>query len=162
MTFPLAVLSALGALRLFSLNYRLFKISFLTLMIFSLLSFIHLMFVHYPKKFSADWQVGYKEMVYQIQRFQNDYEKVYVTNINQVPYIYLLFFQSYDPQTFINEKGNRDHFKKYYFVNEDQESHFQEKSLYVAPSWKKVDGFWLSAVNDNTSKHLYSLWEVGN
>lgn len=162
MSFPLALLSALGALKLFSLNYRLLKISFLTLMIFSFLSFIHLMFMHYPKKFSVDWQIGYKDMVFQIQRFQNDYEKIYVTNINQVPYIYLLFFQNYDPQTFINEKGNTDHFNKYYFVNEDQHLDFQEKSLYVAPSWKKVDGLWLSAVNDNTGKHLYSLWEVGN
>ncbi len=162
MAFPLAVLSSLGAIKLFSLKNRLLKISFLTLMIFSLLSYTHLMFMHYPKKFSADWQVGYKEMVILIQRLQDDYPKVYVTNINQVPYIYLLFFQAYDPQTFINEKGNADHFHKYYFVNEDQELLFQEKSLYVAPSWKKVDGVWLSAVNDNTGNHLYSLWEVGN
>lgn len=162
MSFPLALISAVGAFSLFSQKNRLLKISFLTLMTFSLLSYTHLMFRHYPKKFSADWQIGYKDMVLQIQRFQNDYEKVYVTNINQVPYIYLLFFQNYDPQTYIFEKGSRDHFNKYYFVNEDQPLDFQEKSLYVAPSWKKVDGLWLSAVNDNNGNHLYSLWEVGD
>lgn len=162
MTFPLAILSALGALRLFSIKNQILRISFLTLTAFSLFSFSHLMFVHYPKKFSADWQVGYKEMVHQIRNFQDNYEKVYVTNINQVPYIYLLFFQSYDPRTFITEKGNTDHFYKYFFINNDENIYDKGRILYIAPSWEKVDGTWLSAVNDNTGHHLYSLWEVGN
>lgn len=163
MSFPLAVLSALGANMLFSLKSKLIlKISFVILMTFSFLSFNHLLFIHYPKKFSADWQVGYKEMVRQIQEFQNNYEMVYVTNINQVPYIYLLFFQKYDPQTFINEKGSIDHFNKYFFINEDENIYNKGRILYVAPSWKKIDGKWLFAVNDNNGNHLFSLWEVGN
>lgn len=162
MTFPLAILSALGTLRLFSVKNQLSRISFLTLMAFSLFSFSHLMFVHYPKKFSADWQVGYKDMVYQIKKFQSNYEKVYVTNINQVPYIYLLFFQKYDPQTFIGEGGNREHFNKYFFIKQGENIYGKGRILYVAPSWERVDGKWLAAVNNNTGNHLYSLWEVGN
>lgn len=162
MTFPLALLSALGAFRLFSVKNQPLRISLLMLMVFSLFSFSHLMFTHYPKKFSADWQIGYKDMVHQIQNFQDNYEKVYVTNINQVPYIYLLFFQKYDPLAFINENGTVDHFNKYFFIDEDENIYDKGKILYVAPSWKKVDGKWLSAVNDNTGHHLYSLWEVGN
>lgn len=159
---PLAILSGLGANRLFTSNNILIRLLVPAAIVFSTLSFSHLLFVHYPKKFAADWQDGYKEMVNQIKKYQNDYEKIYVTNINQVPYIYLLFYLKYDPQKFISENGSRESFDKYFFISDEADISNQGRLLYVAPSWKKVDGKWLAAVNDNSSRHIYSLWEVGN
>lgn len=162
MSIPLALISAIGANAFFSQKRLIPKLTLVTFMAFSILSFTHLLFVHYPKKFSADWQVGYKEMAKQVERLHNDFEKIYITNINQVPYIYLLFYQKYNPQDFIDEKGNRDHFSKYFFIADDEEIYNKGRILLVAPSWKKVDGKWLSGVNDNNNRHIYSLWEVGN
>ena len=124
--------------------------------------------MHYPKKFAADWQDGYREMVTQVQKYQNHFDKVYITNINQVPYIYLLFYGKYDPEKFINSGGNRDYFDKYVFIPDDVNIYDQiltadrrqVRILYVAPSWEKVDGKWLAAANDSTGRHIYSLWDL--
>ena len=138
----------------------IFKFLLILVIFYSFLTYLHLLFVHYPQKFSADWQDGYREMVKQIEKYQERFDKVYVTNINQVPYIYLLFYQKYDPQKFISQKGTRDAFDKYVFIPDDVEIPDGERLLYVAPSWKKVDGIWLAAANDSQGRHIYSLWEV--
>lgn len=157
----LAFFSGLGAYYVFfEKRYILLKLAIALIIIYSFLTYLHLLFIHYPKKFSADWQDGYREMVHQIQQFQNKYDKVYVTNINQVPYIYLLFYQKYDPKKFISEKGTRESFDKYYFVNNETNIYDKGRILYLAPSWQRVDGKWLSAVNDSAGRHIYSLWEV--
>ena len=183
MAIPLAYLSALGANQIIrAKNLLLFKIFLAAFALYWIISYLHLLFIHYPIKFSADWQDGYKQMVEKIKKHQDSFEKVYITNINQVPYIYLLFYQKYDPARFIQLGGTRDQFDKYIFVSRDVNIYDKEASdnaslrsssskdstaglkgrvLYVAPSWEKVDGKWLDAVDDSTGKHIYSLWEVG-
>lgn len=182
MTIPLAYLSGFGAYYLFSKkNLLLPKIFLLAFALYWFISYLHLLFVHYPVKFAADWQDGYRQMVEKIKKHQDSFEKVYVTNINQVPYIYLLFYQKYDPVRFIQLGGDRDGFDKYIFVSRDvdiykevskdtslrsssdsdQTTGLKEgRILYVAPSWEKVDGKWLDAVDDSGGKHIYSLWEI--
>lgn len=161
MTIPLAFFSGLGAAYLFSLNkLGPIKSIFIILATFSFVYYLHLLIVHYPVKFSADWQDGYRAMVWKITQFQNDYEQIYITNINQVPYIYLLFYQRYDPQKYIKQ-GTAIAFDKYHFISpEDDIYNKEEKLLYVAPSWQKVDGRYLDSVNDSIGRHLYTLWEV--
>ncbi len=162
MAISLSFFSGLGAYYFFFSKKHIFlKITLLLVIIYSFAAYIHLLFVHYPKKFAADWQDGYRQMVDEVKKHQNNYEKVYVTNINQVPYIYLLFYQSYDPAKFISQKGNRDSFGKYTFISPDEDVYNKGRILYVAPSWQKVDGKWLSAANDSSGRHIYSLWEVG-
>ena len=99
-------------------------------------------------------------MVEKIKKHQDSFDKVYVTNINQVPYIYLLFYQAYDPENFIALNGSEEKFDKYVFIPRDEDIYNKGRILYVAPSWEKVDGTWLDAVDDSTGKHIYSLWEI--
>ena len=168
MSIALTFFSALGAYWIFS-NKKLLIIKILLAFVifYSFLTYLHLLFIHYPKKFAAGWQDGYREMVAQVQKNQDQFDKVYITNINQVPYIYLLFYQKYDPGKFINSGGTRDAFGKYVFISDDVNIYDkalpagrQGKILYVAPSWEKVDGKWLAAANDSVGRHIYSLWEV--
>lgn len=183
MSIPLAYFSGIGAYYFLSKkNFLLPKILLLVFALYWLILYLHLLFVHYPLKFAADWQDGYRQMVEKIKKHQDSFEKVYVTNINQVPYIYLLFYQKYDPTRFIQLGGDREGFDKYVFVSRDEDIYDKEVSkdtslqsspdndqtaglkgriLYVAPSWEKVDGKWLDAVDDSGGKHIYSLWEVG-
>ena len=162
MVIPLTYFSALGAYLLFKfLRLKFLKILLAAFCFFWLISFLHLLFGHYPKKFAADWQDGYKQMVQKIKKHEGSFEKVYVTNINQVPYIYLLFWGKYDPQRFIQLSGSRDYFDKYVFVSPEVNVYDKGRVLYVAPSWQKVDGIWLDAADDSTGRHIYSLWEVG-
>jgi len=162
MVIPLAFFSGLGAYSLFSRRFK-FPLKFLVAVAFlySFLTYLHLAFIHYPKKFAADWQDGNRQMVRQIQKYQANFDKIYVTDINQVPYIYLLFYQKYDPRKFIENKGTKNGFDKYIFISDDIDIYNKGKILYVAPSWKKVDGKWLAAADDSTRRHIYSLWEVG-
>lgn len=161
MSIPLAFFSGLGAYWIFS-NKKLLigKILLAFIIFYSFLTYLHLLFVHYPQKFGPDWQDGYREMARQVQKYQANYDKIFVTNINQVPYIYFLFYQKFDPQKFIDEKGTTNHFDKYFFISDDIDVYNMGKVLYVAPSWKKVDGKWLAAVDDSAKRHIYSLWEV--
>jgi len=161
MSIPLAFFVGLGAYWIFS-NKKLLIIKILLVFVifYSFLTYLHLLFVHYPKKFAADWQDGYREMVKEVQKYQGKFNKVYVTNASQVPYIYLLFYQKYDPKKFIAEKGTSDSFDKYVFVSDNVNLYDKGEILYVAPSWMKVDGTWLAAVNDSAGRHIYSLWEI--
>lgn len=162
MSLPLAFFSAVGLYYIFSQRFFLVKFGLISVILYSLLTSWHLRFIHYPKAFSADWQDGYKQMVREIQKFQDSFDKVYVTNINQVPYIYLLFYQHYSPQKFLSERGTRDAFGKYFFISQDTNIYDKGRILYVAPSWEKVDGKWLAAANDSNGRHLYSLWEIND
>lgn len=162
MIIPLTFFSALGAHLLFTkIRFLTIKLFLITFMIYFQFLYLHLLFGHYPQKFAADWQDGYKQMVEQIEKYQVQFEKVYVTNINQVPYIYVLFYQSYNPEKFTSEKGTKDKFNKYVFISPQFDIYNKGRLLYVAPSWQRVDGRWLSAANDSTGRHIYSLWEVG-
>lgn len=124
------------------------------------ISYLHLLFVHYPVKFGRDWQEGYRELVTKISHLQGDFEKVYVTDIDQVPYIYLLFYQKFDPGEFIRSGGTKRAFDKYVFSSVEESKYDKGRILYAAPSWEKVDGKWLAAVNDAQGHHLFSLWEI--
>lgn len=160
MAVPLAFFSAVGLTFWWGRLVLPVKIAALSVMVFSVAAYGHLIFSHYPQKFAADWQDGYKPMVAMVQEYQDQYEKVYVTNVNQTPYIYLLFYQKYDPRKFIEERGTREAFGKYVFVKDQFDIKDRGNALYVAPSWEKVDGQWLAAANDTAGRHIYSLWEL--
>lgn len=164
MVIPLAFFSGLGAYLIFNnLKYSFIKIALGAFALYWVVFYLHLTFIHYPQKFAADWQDGYKDLVEKIQKHETGFEKVYVTNINQVPYIYLLFFTKYDPQKFIEENGTSNSFGKYFFVSTDNFDPYNKgRILYAAPSWEKVDGKWLDAVDDSSKNHIYSLWEIEN
>ena len=174
---PLAFLSGLGAYYFYNKSSYYFynkssyylatvtrsniiKICVAGFAIYFFISYLHLLFVHYPIKFGRDWQDGYRQLVKKLELFQNEYKLVYVTNIDQVPYIYLLFYQKYDPLKFVQESGTKRTFDKYVFVSPEEDKYNQGRLLYAAPSWEKVDGKWLAAVDDSAGRHLFSLWEI--
>lgn len=161
MSVSLAFLSGVGAFYLATnLKSNIIKIGISGFCLYFFVSYLHLLFVHYPIKFGRDWQEGYKNLVAQIRQFQDGFEKVYVTNIDQVPYIYLLFYQEYDPLKFVQDGGTKRAFDKYVFVSPEEDKYDKGRILYAAPSWEKVDGIWLAAVDDRAGKHLFSLWEI--
>ncbi len=162
MVIPLTFLSAYGAYQIFkNPKFKLVQIGLIVFCLYEIASYLHLLFVHYPRKFAPDWQAGNEQMVRAVEKYQNDYQKIYITNINNVPYIYLLFYQSYEPKKF-EETGTSQHFDKYYFVNRDTRDIYNNgRILYVSPPWETVDGRLIEDINDFFGRHVYSLWEVG-
>jgi 4-amino-4-deoxy-L-arabinose transferase-like glycosyltransferase len=118
MMIPLIILSGLGAKKIN--KYLLLFLSFLSLVRFIDLYWNHDFF------FSADdWVSAYKQSVQRVVAHQDEYKNVYFTNLWGQPYIYLLFYQRYDPAKYQTnhvyregeggDVGNVESFGKYKF-----------------------------------------------
>jgi len=160
MSLPLAFFSASGLYYLFTQRFLLLKIGLIFIISYSLLTYWHLRFVHYPRVFAADWQDGYRQMVKSIKQYDHQYNKIFITDLNQAPYIYLLFYEKYDPNRYLLEGGSQNSFGKYFFVSRDTNVYNNGRILYVAPFWEQVKGYLITEINDTNGKHIYSLWGI--
>jgi len=130
-TFQLFV--AYGLVNVFiSTKGKLFKISFKKALIlavglaalFNFTYFWEDYSRHYAKKFAGEWQYGYEDAVKYINSVKDDYDTIYMTSSLGRPYMYLLFYEKYNPKLFRQQaKIERDAFgfvniskiDKYYF-----------------------------------------------
>lgn len=72
---------------------------FLLFYIFSFLLFLDAYFVHNVSKNGA-WQTGYKDIVKFTTPLQKNFQKIYISQGGDQPYIFFLFYQKYSPQKF--------------------------------------------------------------
>lgn len=118
MIIPLVIISSLGA-------KKINKFLFLILSFLFLVRFVD-MYWNHDYLFSADdWVSAYKQTVQRVVANQNDYKNVYFTNLLGQPYIYLLFYQKFDPVVYQKnhmykegengDVGNVESFDKYKF-----------------------------------------------
>lgn len=159
MVVPFAFFSGFGLYYLFMTKIKIAKISFVAFMFLTFLIYAHYLFGHYPKKFAPDWQDGNREMVAQVLAHQSSFDKVYITNSHNVPYIYLLFYLSYDPKAY-QQSGSANGFDKYSFVDPNAPIFGKGRALYVAPEWQKIDGLLLSEITDYFGRPVYKVWEM--
>lgn len=147
MVIPLTVISALGFFTLLdSVHVKRLKIT-AVLVVFALLifeagHFLESYFVHYPKRSPLSWEYGFSEMVLKLNRYQNDFDKVVITDKYDQPYILILFYEKYDPvryqpQANLSERdkfnfGTVRSFDKYEFRKVDQgEIGKNPRTLYI-------------------------------
>jgi len=90
---PVTVVLAMGFR--FLRNKKFFWV-FAFLYLANFVFFLDAYLVHSSKK-SVAWQYGYKQIVNYISPIQNDYQKVYVAQSSDQPYIYFLLYQKYPP-----------------------------------------------------------------
>jgi len=64
------------------------------------LYFYHDYFTFYPSTYSGEWQYGYKDALTYVQKEQNKYTHIVMTEALGRPYIYSLFYEKYSPQAF--------------------------------------------------------------
>lgn len=104
-------------------------------------------YTQYAKKYSGEWQHGYKEAIAYIENNKGSYENIYITEDLGRPYAYVLFYTQYNPQNFRKEAVvHRDafgfvhveKFNKYNFPKlMDYEFHEnKENSLFINSSSK--------------------------
>ena len=162
MVIPLTFFSSLGAYYFFSLNrLRLVKLALFSVVIYSFFTYLHLLFVHYLLKFGPDWQDGYKQAVALVRSHEASYDRIYISKANNVPYIYFLFFNGYNPQKYLDEQGTGEEFFKYIFTDDNFDLYNKGKILYLAPAWKELDGIPKGSVYDRANRHVFNLWEIG-
>lgn len=126
---PIELMVAFGAIEFFKIIRQkkiLFWLAFvLTIMMLiqNFTFFLHQLFVHQPVH--QPWYRGYayKELNTLINKYSPDFRQIKITKGNSSPYIYLLFYQKYDPRRYQALGSPRDFentgFDKYYFVSDD-------------------------------------------
>ncbi|MGB9706528.1 MAG: glycosyltransferase family 39 protein [Microgenomates group bacterium] len=108
MVFPLIVISAYGFYNLSNffkskaLNLSI-SIFLFILLFWNVNYFLHQYFVHYPKTYPAVWEYGFRELVEYIKPIKDKYQKIYITEKYDQPYILFLFYLKYSPSDFQKE-----------------------------------------------------------
>ena len=104
MVIPLVIISAFGFSGLISfLNQKNLKAGIWLLSIIVIWMFAryeHMYWVHMSKEFPYSSQYGVKELVTYLAGVQGKYEKVWITDRYDQPYILFLFYSKYSPIKF--------------------------------------------------------------
>lgn len=113
-------------------RYRyLLGIILATILIFEFTHYLESYYIHYPKRFPLAWEYGFREMVSKLNKYEEKYNKVVITDRYDQPYILLLFYKRYDPAKYqphavLSERdkfnfGTVRSFDKYEFRTFDKE-----------------------------------------
>lgn len=104
MVIPLTLVTGYGLWCLIKLVKGYWKASIIAVLIiilsFEFIHYIESYYVHYPKRYPLAWEYGFKEMIEKLNTYENQYEKVVITDKYDQPYILLLFYKKYDPSIY--------------------------------------------------------------
>lgn len=110
MVIPLVILSAYGAVNLFDWFRKKKKIVRLAFYLFILLlipwnvgRYLHEYYIRYSQTYPAAWEYGFDQVVDEVKKISGEYEKIYVTDRYDQPYILFLFYLKYSPEKFQQE-----------------------------------------------------------
>jgi len=111
MVIPLTIINAYGFCHLWlwikKKGVKLLVLGYLLLVIIAILwgtsYYLHQYYVHYPKVYPFAWEYGFDELVEYVKKEKDEYEKVYVTDRYDQPYILFLFYLQYPPEKFQEE-----------------------------------------------------------
>ena len=164
MVIPLVIISSYGCYNLIlEAKRRLSKKLLFTIakqqalliyfLLFTLISwntayFLHQYFVHYPKAYPEAWEYGIKDLVDYLKPIKDNYEKIYVTEQYDQPYIIFLFYLKYPPEKFQKEAilTPRDKFgfstvrdfDNFHFENIDWKNLPDEKNILVCGTDEEI------------------------
>lgn len=103
--------------------------------------YLHQYYVHYPQVYPAAWEYGFKDLAGYLKEKKDNFDKIYVTNRYDQPYILLAFYLKYPPSNFQREAklterdifgfSTVDHFGRYYFGPIDQNKLKEPNSLVI-------------------------------
>lgn len=119
MVIPLTIISAYGFCRLLAwVKQKIAKnlpagrhgvllttfYLLLTLIIsWNIARYLHQYYIHYPQTYPFAWEYGFDQLVDYIEEVEDKYEKIYVTDRYDQPYIIFLFYLKYPPEKFQKE-----------------------------------------------------------
>lgn len=110
--------------------------------------YLHQYYVHYPQTYPYAWEGGFRDLVSYIQSQENRFEKIYVTNHYDQPYILFAFYLKYPPEKLQKEAKltSRDqfsfstvtHFGKFYFGPIDRERLAGERNAMIVGTPEEI------------------------
>lgn len=69
----------------------------------ALVLYLDAYFIHFPKEEAQHWGSSYKQLSVIINKPENKYKSIIISNPSESPYIYMLFYGSYDPAQYQKE-----------------------------------------------------------
>ena len=73
--------------------------------------YLHIYYIHFPVKWSGEWQYGSKQMVEYVTKVKDDYDYVFVTDGLGRPYIFFALYDKLTPAEFLRiRQASRDWF----------------------------------------------------
>lgn len=120
-----------------SLLHVIFLLTFILLIGLNSIFFLHKLFIHQPIHDPKYRGYAYKELNNLISKYLPFYTQIVITKGNIVPYIYILFYQRYDPKKYQALGSPRDYdntgFDKFFFVPENcpLQASGKKKILYI-------------------------------
>lgn len=142
MVIPLAIIMAMGIGQI--LNKKTLLVV-AVIYAYQFARYLHEYYVHYPQTYPAAWEYGFKQVADYVVNNESQYEKIYVTDKYDQPYILLLFYLKYPPSKFqdnhqltLRDKFNFStvrQFDKFYFENTpwDKMSGIHSSLIIAAP-----------------------------
>jgi len=116
---------------------------------FSVGYYLHNYYAHYARKYSGEWQYGYREGIQFAQTIESKYDTIYLSSTIGRPYMYTLFYTGFDPKEYMRIKDasfdtagfyHVNGFGKYKFVDSMPGDGLQTKTLYITdPGWVPSD-----------------------
>lgn len=137
---PWQVISAAGLLFLLTKLPKWARWAVPAIVTFSLLLYLHIYYVHYPKAFAPDWQDGQRQALNYIIRIQDKYDRIFVS-VNDLEAIYILWYTKFNPNTLQANNHDLSQIGKYEFTDLSRiipKIKPNEKDLMIIPSWMGV------------------------
>src|SRR5260221_1187083 len=129
MVIPLIIVSSYGFVGLVNIFKRksILYIVFSILVLWGFARYLEMYYVHMAKEYQYSSQYGVKELVDYVEKNQDKYKKILVTDRYDQPYVLFLFYMKYPPAKFQREHvltqkdqfglSTVNHFGKYYFAS---------------------------------------------
>lgn len=100
---PLLLIISFGYGKLFELLTKvkfgmLIKTSFLLVWIFFFARFLNTYLFHFPVINAREFGFGYKQSVLKIEKLKDNFDKIYLTGVNDPPMLYYFFWSNTDPK----------------------------------------------------------------
>jgi hypothetical protein len=103
------IIVAIGLVKLLNFKPLTFVVIFLYLV--SSVWYLGDYYFDYPARSAGSWQYGYKQIVEEVKKVENDYPCVSVTEDAGRPYIYFLLYNQYPPEKYRQTRvASRDWF----------------------------------------------------
>jgi hypothetical protein len=108
LVIPLTIITALGLVNFYGQLKVMFERNiflvlgplFMVLFVWNFAFYAHQYYVHYHQTYPAAWEDGFESLANYLSTNKERFEKIYVTNKYDQPYILLAFFLKYPPDQF--------------------------------------------------------------
>lgn len=137
------------------------KIILIPLTVYFMISYLHIYYVHYPRKASPDWNGGYKQAISYVKDEDFRYDQVILTPTFNRDYAFLLFYGNFPPAATDEYFKNRG-LGKYHIYSSEDKINFKGKTLFFMMYY---DGFDTDTARskkiflDQGGDKVFHIWE---